>query len=96
MYPRALDQAECRQKFGRDACTPLDTLVARGYIASVPRDPLSVDRSGQATWTMLWVNRRFNYRDVAGNPQSVTLPGVVDVRSRANGIGLSGTPFNSW
>jgi prepilin-type N-terminal cleavage/methylation domain-containing protein len=74
----------------------LDDLVKKGYLASLPRDPLSVDRTATSTWTLLFVNRRFKVRDKDGVITTQTVPGVVDVRSKAIGIGLSGTPFNSW
>lgn len=75
----------------------LEELVQKGYLASVPRDPLSADRTAPATWTLLFASRKFTVRDKDGNPlPPIVVPGAVDVRSKAIGIGLSGTPFNSW
>lgn len=73
----------------------LEDLVTKGYLANIPRDPLSEDPSQPATWTLEFVTRQF-----AQSPSSGTAPviwrGIVNVRSTNRGISLAGIPYKSW
>ena len=74
----------------------LDELVAKGYLPSIPRDPLSADPSSPATWTLTSEDRRLTFNRADGTPTTVTVRGIVDVHSKSKGTGLTGTKFNTW
>lgn len=74
----------------------LEELVTKGYLPGIPRDPLSADPSGPATWTAQFVDRRLSYQRPDGTPATITVRGIVDVHTKSKGTGLTGTRFDSW
>jgi general secretion pathway protein G len=75
----------------------LKELVRYGYIAGVPRDPMSRDPSSvpEETWTTFTVTRTFVFGDSVLQT-STTTSGIFDLRSKAFGTGLNGTRYDSW
>lgn len=63
----------------------LDDLVSAGYLRAIPVDPMTHSAS-------TWVTESSD--DVMSPFQ--TQGGIVDVHSGASGVGLDGTPYNSW
>lgn len=74
----------------------LDELVTKGYLPNIPRDPLSSDPTAPATWTLRFVDRRLSHTKPDGSTDTVPVRGVVDVRTKSKGVGLTGTRFDSW
>lgn len=70
----------------------LDDLVTRGYLAQVPRDPLSEDPMQPATWTLKTVTRTLE----VGQGKTVQVKGILDVASTSRGVSLSGTRYCDW
>ncbi|MEX2262604.1 MAG: type II secretion system protein [Bryobacteraceae bacterium] len=63
----------------------LEDLVAEGYLRDVPADPIT--QSNQ-TWNIIM--------EEALRSVSQTEPGIFDVRSGSDQIGLDGTPYADW
>lgn len=74
----------------------LNELVVKGYLPTIPRDPLSSDSTAPATWTLQFVDRKLTHVRADGTPDTVIVRGVVDVHSKSRGTGLTGTRFDSW
>ena len=78
--------------------TTLSELVARGYLSSVPVDPLT---GSPVTWvtsppTAVLVSSQAGLPPVAASAVADPLSGVGDVHSSASGLGADGTPYASW
>ena len=63
----------------------LSSLVTEGYMRQIPRDPFTESAD---TWQIVMAEPD------AANPNAV--PGVFDVKSGAEGVGLDGTPYSEW
>jgi len=63
----------------------LSSLVTEGYMRQIPKDPFTESAD---TWQIV-----MSEPDPA-NPNAV--PGVYDVKSGAEGVGLDGTPYTEW
>ena len=63
----------------------LQDLVAEGYLRQVPQDPMT---SSDQTWKLIMEDT-----PVGG---SANPPGIFDVRSGSDKIGLDGTPYADW
>ena len=74
----------------------LQDLTTKGYLTGIPRDPLSADPTAPSTWTLSFVERKFMVANPDGSMSETRLKGIVDIRSKNGGTGLSGTRFNSW
>jgi len=70
----------------------LDELVSEGYLRRIPEDP--VTRSSQ-TWKVEYASAE-DEEDLEPNGDEGGGPGIIDVRSGAEGNGLDGTPFSEW
>lgn len=62
----------------------LDTLVEEKYIRMVPKDPIT---NSMDTWQV-------EYSEATDD--LMTEPGIVDVKSGADGMGLDGIPYSEW
>lgn len=74
----------------------LDELVVKGYLPNIPRDPLSADPTAPATWTVTYVDRTLTHARPDGTPETINVRGIIDVRTKSKGTGLTGTRFDSW
>ncbi len=63
----------------------LDDLVSAGYLKQIPEDPFT---QSNATWQV-------EMDDSVFSPEQ-TEPGIVDVKSGSDQVGLDGTPYNTW
>jgi general secretion pathway protein G len=63
----------------------LSALVTEGYMRQIPRDPFTESAD---TWQIVMAEPD------PTNPNAV--PGVYDVKSGAEGVGLDGTPYSEW
>jgi general secretion pathway protein G len=63
----------------------LGDLVSRGYLRSVPFDPMTKSRT---TWRVIRVSS-----GAVGDPERLV---VVDIRSGAEGTASDGTMYSSW
>jgi len=63
----------------------LSALVTEGYMRQIPKDPFTESAD---TWQIVMAEP-----DPA-NPNA--MPGVYDVKSGAEGVGLDGTPYSEW
>ena len=75
----------------------LSDLETRGYVATIPRDPMNKNPSltAEATWATIEITRRFVWSVGAGT-DTTDATGILDVRSGSFGRGLDGTEFNTW
>ena len=62
----------------------LQDLVSEGYLREVPLDPMT----GTADWRTIM--------EEASQAVSQSEPGIFDVKSSSDKIGLDGTPYNTW
>ena len=62
----------------------LQDLVSEGYLREVPIDPMT----GSADWRTIM--------EEASQAVNQSEPGIFDVKSSSDKIGLDGTPYNSW
>ncbi|MGH3183530.1 MAG: hypothetical protein ACRDOE_16745, partial [Streptosporangiaceae bacterium] len=69
----------------QEAPQSLDDLVSAGYLRAIPKDPIT---NSTSTWQV-------QDDDTLMSPDQ-TQPGIVNVHSGASGMGLDGTPYNSW
>ena len=63
----------------------LPSLVTGGYLRQIPKDPFTESAD---TWQV-----------VMSEPDAATpnaTPGIYDVKSGAQGVGLDGTPYSDW
>jgi general secretion pathway protein G len=63
----------------------LQDLVTDGYLRDVPRDPMT---GSTDTWKII--------QEDAGQAINATEPGIFDVRSGSDKMGLDGTPYSEW
>lgn len=63
----------------------LDDLVSAGYFRELPKDPFT---NSNTTWQPVM-------EDVLTSIDQQE-PGISDVHSGADGVGLDGTPYNTW
>ena len=63
----------------------LDNLVSDGYLREVPYDPMT---NSNTTWQTIMED--------ATQAVSQSEPGIFDVRSGSDKIGLDGTPYKEW
>lgn len=63
----------------------LDDLVSAGYLKQIPEDPFT---QSNGTWQV-------EMDDSVFSPEQ-TEPGIVDVKSGSDRVGLDGTPYNTW
>lgn len=68
-----------------EAPQSLDDLVSAGYLRQIPTDPFTKSNS---TW-------QTESDDTVMSPDQVGT-GISNVHSGAAGVGLNGTPYNSW
>jgi general secretion pathway protein G len=76
----------------------LQTLKTEHYLRAIPKDPISQ----QADWEEVQAQVDPTQADPNAVPVDPTAtgtsgaPGIADVKSKAPGNGLDGTPYNSW
>jgi general secretion pathway protein G len=76
----------------------LQTLKSEHYLRNIPKDPIS----GQAEWDEVQAQVDPTAADPNAMPVDPTAvgtsgaPGIADVKSKAPGNGLDGTPYNTW
>jgi general secretion pathway protein G len=63
----------------------LQDLVQDGYLREMPKDPMT---GGADTWRVVMED--------AGQSVSQTEPGIFDVHSGSDKLGLDGTPYSDW
>src|ERR1700722_11364582 len=63
----------------------LQDLVSAGYLHDVPRDPITQDNS---SWKIIM--------EEAGQAVNTSEPGIFNVSSSSNKIGLDGTHYSDW
>ena len=63
----------------------LEDVVTAGYLKAIPKDPFT---GSSDTWQVT--------TDDSLMDPSQTQPGIVDVHSGSNGVGLDGTAYNTW
>ena len=63
----------------------LDDLAASAYVREIPVDPITKSRT-------TWVVRLVDWELLAEGER----PGIWDVRSGADGVGLNGTAYTGW
>lgn len=63
----------------------LQDLVDAGYLRQIPVDPIT---GSNQTWVVIMED--------ALTAVDQTEPGIIDVRSGAEGISLDGTPYSEW
>ena len=62
----------------------LQDLVSEGYLREVPVDPMT----GTAEWRTIM--------EEASQAVNQSEPGIFDVKSNSDKMGLDGTPYNTW
>jgi general secretion pathway protein G len=67
----------------------LEELVEKGYLRALPVDPITKT----AEWEVVYAEPT---EEEELQPNDQTSPGVIDVRSKAPGVGLDGTPYAEW
>jgi general secretion pathway protein G len=67
----------------------LDELVEKGYLRIIPIDPLT----NAAEWDVVYAEPE---QDEELQPNDQTNPGIIDIHSKAGGLGLDGTPYAQW
>ncbi len=68
----------------------LDDLVTKGYLRSVPKDPIT-NKTG--TWILIFADEAGQGdTDLTGQGRA----GIYDVRSGAEGAGTDGRPYYDW
>jgi len=70
----------------------LEELVTEGYLRRLPEDPIT--KSSQ-TWQVEYASAE-EEEDLEPNGEGGGGPGIIDVRSGAEGNGLDGTPYSEW
>lgn len=80
----------------------LQTLKSEHYLRGIPKDPITqqadwdeVQAQADPTGSATDPNASMPIDPTAVNSNSGA-PGIADVKSKAPGNGLDGTPFNSW
>jgi general secretion pathway protein G len=67
------------------APSTLHDLVSEGYLREVPRDPMT---GSNDSWKII--------QEDAGSAVNSAEPGIFDVRSGSDKMGLDGTPYSEW
>jgi len=70
----------------------LEDLVSEGYLRRLPEDPIT--KSSQ-TWQVEYASAE-EEEDLQPTDEAGGGPGIIDVRSGAEGTGLDGTPYSEW
>ena len=60
-------------------------MVSSRNLKTIPRDPITESRT---TWVVVYSSM--------GNDDMSLEPGIVDLNSGAEGVGLDGTPYAEW
>jgi general secretion pathway protein G len=63
----------------------LDTLVSDGYLREIPLDPIT---GSNQTWRTIMED--------ASQSVNQSEPGIFDVRSGSDAVGLNGIPYSNW
>ena len=71
----------------------LQTLVDDGYLRKIPADPMT--RSSE-TWVPVFQEPSLDEEPAETDVPEGGEPGIIDVRSGAEGAGPDGTPYNEW
>ncbi len=66
--------------------TTLRQLVDEGYLRKMPYDPITKSTD---TWQVI-------YEDMGQNPDPNAQPGIIDVKSGAQGTSLNGQPYSEF
>ncbi len=76
----------------------LTDLETRGYVATIPRDPMNKNPGQPAatTWATITITRHFVWWSVPPLTDTSSETGILDVRSGSFGKGLDGTEFSNW
>jgi general secretion pathway protein G len=78
----------------------LQTLKSEHYLRNIPKDPISMHDDWEEVQAQ--VDPSGGSADPTAMPVDPTalgtsgVPGIADVKSKAPGNGLDGTPYNSW
>mgnify|MGYP006302224881 CR=1 FL=1 len=70
----------------------LEELVETGYLRFIPVDPVTESAS---TWQVEYAEVE-DEEDLAPTDDAGGGPGIIDVKSGAEGMGLDGTPYSEW
>lgn len=68
----------------------LDALVEEGYLRNVPIDPITEDRE----WDVVYEDT--SYEEELPETEEELAPGIIDVFSLSEEVGLDGTAYNEW
>ena len=68
----------------------LQILVDDGYLRFIPIDPIT---KSSETWVEIMADPD---QEEDLEPTDGTSPGIIDVQSGAEGVGLDGTPYSEW
>lgn len=71
----------------------LDALVDEGYLRSIPRDPITKSTD---TWEVVYEELDPELPPAETDLPEDGAPGIIDVFSGAEGLGLDGTPYSEW
>ena len=72
--------------------TTLTELVDDGYVRSIPRDPIAETDE----WELIYDEVDYDEPPAETDLSEDGQPGIIDVRSTAEGESLDGTPYNEW
>jgi general secretion pathway protein G len=72
--------------------TSLDELVSDGYLRQIPRDPIA--KSDE--WDLIYEELDYEEPPAETDLPEDGQPGILDVRSTAEGESLDGTPYSEW
>ena len=72
--------------------TSLTELVDDGYVRSIPRDPIAETDE----WELIYDEVDYDEPPAETDLSEDGQPGIIDVRSTAEGESLDGTPYNEW
>ena len=71
----------------------LEVLVQEKYIRKVPIDPFTKSAD---TWELVFEEADSAESGAGGGLPGDEPPGVIDVKSGSDKVGLDGTPYNTW
>jgi general secretion pathway protein G len=72
--------------------TGLDELVSGGYLRQIPRDPIAETEE----WDLVYEELDYEEPPAETDLPEDGQPGIIDVRSTAEGESLDGTPYGEW
>jgi general secretion pathway protein G len=72
--------------------TSLDELVSDGYLRRIPRDPIAKSEE----WDLIYEELDYEEPPAETDLPEDGQPGILDVRSTAEGESLDGTPYSEW